>query len=709
MKSRGKGLMLFKPIAVMAVVLSLAGGVPVKALAFDPAAAQAESQVSNIEQRVSRAIASAYTQDAEALDEEYLFFKSIDNFLREHGQAPTGLSDNILDLTVSTITDRDAFIEAQRKLLKEGPDLELRERVNIRLKDEIASADSLLVADRYNRFTYLFNTFVRPLSLLTIGYFPALIDSGMATLLNVNKFTELSVEEKKALVLYERFLKKYPESDKSELLRRRVTNLNKKRINSCYQRELAMAGKMLSEEKFWQAQQYYKNALAYCPDGREATEGLTLSREFELKKNRLKMKTLEPADKLREFSDHVDDRDYQEIIYATLSGSAEMMIYEAEDYISRYPRGEYFPYALYAIAVAHDMKGVHDKAKYLMQEIADNYPDNHIGKHAAAYLASSDYNLLLQFKHSRKRHGLQSMRYVLFGPGFAKSNIILGSSRFITQGLQALQSLGIFNVVAMMGRALSTAMRNPIPDQEVIGNGLKYLRRYPDSPDSPEIHLLIARAYAKRKNLSKSVYHFEASGRMSEKKLVGLREKAAKQYLDFAVATESKNEKIRCYETILEEYPLTNAAVKALEQLALLERVEEPLFLIDKQTISENPILFKLTGLHLGPHLLDGDQGNGEVSSKGIYSSRRGKVTIVYKEGKEERKETVNINYSTYKGLLAFAEEIEYQKRLGESGTGVRGGRFPVEIRGTIGDDGVFVYPRLKARPYKGKDLYLYQ
>ena len=134
----------------------------------------------------------------------------MDNFMNEQGHAATGLSDNLLDLMLSGIRDRDEFMEAQRTILSEAPDEELRRRVNFRLTDEVSSANSLLATDRYNRFAFIFNTFVRPLSLLAVGYFPALIDSGVATLLNFSKLTELSVEEKKALVLYKQFLDQHP-------------------------------------------------------------------------------------------------------------------------------------------------------------------------------------------------------------------------------------------------------------------------------------------------------------------------------------------------------------------------------------------------------------------------------------------------------------------------------------------------------------------
>ncbi len=664
---------------------------------------------SEIEIHIARAAAAAYLNDYRALDEEYTFFKSMDDFLKTKGQTPTGLSDNILDIAISNIRERDEFIEAQQNLLRETPDRLLKERVKFRLADEAKNGDSLLLTDRYNRFAFVFNTFVRPLSLLAVGYFPALIDAGVATLLNIGSLTDISVEEKKALVLYNQFLDKYPDSDKAEILRHRITELDKKRIKKCHNLEMLKAQEHIREGNYWQAQQRYKNALAYQPDSRKASDGLKRARELELEEHRLKGKSLEPAKMDIPFYDNAADRDYQDILYAAASNSPEMIIYEGEDFLSKYPKSELVPQVLYTIAVAHDMKDDHDRAKEIMADIAARYRGTHIGRHAAAYLADPEYNLHLAFQSSRRQRGKQTTRYVLMGQDFAKSNVILGTSRLITQGLTALQSLGTFNVLAMGIRGINTLLRNPVSDEAVIDNGLKYLRRYPDSPAAPQIHLALARAYAKRKNLSKSVYHFAASGMVNKKKLAKMREKAAKQYLDFAKAAESKEEKIRCYEMILDEYPHAKAAAAALDQLALLEKTEKPLFQMDKKTIFENPILFELTELNLSPRLLDNDNENSELANRGLYSARRGEITIVYKDGKNEREESVKIDYPTYKRLMAFAEEVKYRHGFGGREKKKLAGRFPIELRGTVSGDGVYVYPRLKVKSYRDKDLYLYK
>lgn len=700
-------LSIFTALALMAWLRLPQGSCHASESLTPPAAPRAPS--SDIEQHVCRAISFAYLNKSEDLEKEYLFFKGMDNFMNEQGHAPTGLSDNLLDLMLSGIRDRDEFMEAQRTILSEEPDAELRRRVNFRLTDKVSSANSLLATDRYNRFVFIFNTFVRPLSLLAVGYFPALIDSGVATLLNFSKLTELSVEEKKALVLYTQFLDQYPQSDKAELLRHRATVLDQKRITSCYERELALAEEQIAKGNFWQAQQYFKNALAYCPGAGTASEGLTRARELESQRNRLKGNTLEPADKTRELTPVEAEADYLSILYAAVAGDPDAMIREAEALINRHPKSPYVPHALYAVAVAHDMEGDHEEAMELMRRIAAKYPASHIGRHTRAYLADPEYNLHLAFQRSKMQHGKQTTKYIALGPDFAKSNVTLGTSRVITQGLEAFQSLGTFNVIALVLRGVNSFIKNPVSEQEIIDSGLNYLRRYPDSPAAPEVHLRLAGAYAKKQNLSKAVYHYAASGRVSRRTLEKLREKAAQQYLDFANATENPQEKLRCYETILDDYPRSTAAAKALEALAALEKAKAPLFTLDKATLAENPIVFKLTALHLGPQLLDGNLENGELDSKGLYSPRRGKITLVFKEHRGVREETIDIDYPTYKGLMAFAEEISYRKSVSERAGKQVASKFPVELRGTVGDDGVFVYPRLKIKEYQEKDLYLYK
>jgi tetratricopeptide (TPR) repeat protein len=673
-----------------------------------PAAGRGEA-ASEVEQHVARAIAFSYLRNAEDLEKEYLYFKGIDGFLEERGQKTTGLSDNLLDLTLSSIEDRDAYLEAQHNLLGHSADADLRDRVTFRLTDEVASADSLILTDRYNRFAFIFNTFVRPLSLLALGYFPAMIDAGVATLLNAGKLTDLSVEEKKALVLYKQFLDRYPDSDKAEILRRRVTKLDRKRIEKSYETELLLAHERMADGEFWQAQQHFKNALAYRPDDPAATEGLKQARSLELDRSALRRKSLEPVTIRQETADNDEERAYRNILYATAIGSPENMIYGAECFLDRYPQSTYAPYAQYCIAVAHDMKGAHGAAREMMREIAKKYRGSHAARHAEAYLEDPDYNPWRAFQNARMERGKRTTKFVILGDEFVKSNVIVSTGRLITQGLQAVQTIGTFNVVALLIRGVNTMLKNPVSDQEVIDAGLSYLRRSPDGPESSDVHYLLAGAYTKRQNLSKALYHYAASGRVSEKGLAKLRENAAKQYLDFAEATDSREEKIRCYETILDEYPKTKAAVKALEGIAVLERTGKPLFELDKKTLGENPVVFKLTALTITPQLLDGDPDNGELADRGLYSTQRGKITIVYagREGENER--TVDIDYPTYKGLMAFAEEVAYRKRVSDRDGKQVAAKFPMELRGTVGNAGVYVYPRLKVREYQEKDLYLYK
>jgi hypothetical protein len=276
----------------------------------------------------------------------------------------------------------------------------------------------------------------------------------------------------------------------------------------------------------------------------------------------------------------------------------------------------------------------------------------------------------------------------------------------IMQGLNALRTLGTFNVLGIAVRGVQSQINNPIAYDDIITAGLKYLRRYPDSPAGPDVHMTIANAYMHKKNLAKAVYHFEHSGKVSEKKLLKLKEKAAKQYLDFAEAADDKEEKRRCYELILDRYPSTASSSAALKKLAQMEKSEQPLFKFDKKTIYANPILFKLTELNLSPILLDGDRENREISEKGIRSNRHGEITITY-DGEEEQ--TVRIDYSNYKRLSALAEEMEYQRILEERRKQKLAGNFPVELRGTVGGDGVYVYPRLKVKAYEDQDEYLYK
>ena len=282
------------------------------------------------------------------------------------------------------------------------------------------------------------------------------------------------------------------------------------------------------------------------------------------------------------------------------------------------PHGPLAEPARDASAVALEIKGKHEEAKKVLEQIVRSSNDPREKKRAEILLGSQEYNLLASFNDARNQHRLQTIRYVLLGEDFLKKNLLYGAAPLIASGPAGATSIAAANAIMIGTNLFQVLTSNPISYQGVIDKGVEYIRNHPQSDNAADVYAVLANAYEDVGIYDKAIAYHEMSGKTTEKKLAELKEKAAKALLRAADKSGDRTARESLLKTILDEYPESAAAKEATHKLSALMKIENQGLQMSKKFLMENPELFGPQGLRLKPALFDGNLSNMELANQGI-------------------------------------------------------------------------------------------
>src|SRR5262249_15377895 len=144
------------------------------------------------------------------------------------------------------------------------------------------------------------------------------------------------------------------------------------------------------------------------------------------------------------------------------------------------------PGARYVIAVARDLAGHHEESRTALADLAHD-KGTEAGRHAAALVASPDFNRLGAIDEAERRHTRDTLKYVFLGGQLDGRTAVHTAAAFGAQGLQAAQSFGAVNVIGMLSRAWTAWRHDPVSNQTIIDRGEEFLTHDPHSPDAPAV------------------------------------------------------------------------------------------------------------------------------------------------------------------------------------------------------------------------------
>ncbi|MFQ5903219.1 MAG: tol-pal system YbgF family protein, partial [Candidatus Binatia bacterium] len=531
-----------------------------------------------VDKRVRAAFIDSLTNREGALEGHVHFFMDKDAELKNERGTITGLTEHVLDLFHNTIRDRERYLAAQKKALASSPSPEQKRLIESRLRnDDLTRADELLKESSTNRWGTMFNRLLSSVDLVSIlsgSYVGAAVDSTVSQLLAAGS-TEMSIEERKALTLYTKHLKKYPNDPRNSEVQKQVEALEKRKKRVLVQKQIEKAQKAMGEGELTRAAFHYELAAFIDPFSREAEEGLGQLRKLIGQQESERKKELSVAmDQSPEGVNPVESRDLSGLLYALTLRDPEQIEAEAKVLEKKYRRKPLAESARDASAVALEIKGQHEEAKKILGEIANSSRAPRERRKAKLLLESPEYNLLASFYEARSQHRLQTVKYVLLGKDFLKKNLIYGTAPLIASGPAGATSVAAANVIMIGSNLFEVLTANPISYQPVIDKGVAYIRNHPQSGGATEVYRVLADAYEEVGMYDKAIAYHEMSGEATEEKIADLKEKAAKSLLQAAQKSTKRGVKEFYLKRILDKYPESPAAKEATQKLAALAKID---------------------------------------------------------------------------------------------------------------------------------------
>ena len=285
--------------------------------------------------------------------------------------------------------------------------------------------------------------------------------------------------------------------------------------------------------------------------------------------------------------------------------------------------------ALDTEAVALEIRGQHEAAKRIIDQLARSSKTPTCKSGQPRYWRSPEYNLLGSFQDARNDRRVESVKYVLLGEDLLKKSLIYSAGAMAAAGPGAAVTLGIVNAMLLGNNLVTVISNNPVSAQPVIDAGVAYIRNHPTSENASEVYTVLADAYAERGMFDKAVHFHQLAGAPTEK-IAALKEKAANAMLNAATKAKGRGTQEYYLTTIIDEYPESPAAAEATKKLAALVKSDNQGLRMSKQFLVENPELYGPNGLGLKPSLFDGNRNNMELADRGVNLLNDNEILIHY-------------------------------------------------------------------------------
>lgn len=576
----------------------------------------------DVDKRVRDALIDSLTGRAEALKSHAAFFSDKDAKLtKEHG-AITGLTEHALDLSNNTIPDRERYLAAQKKALDAASSPQQKYLIESRLRgDELTRADELLRKSSTNRWGGRLNRLLGSVDLVGIlsgSYIGAAVDSTISQLVGAGS-TQMSVEERKALTLYEEHLARYPEDPENDRVREQVEALEKKKKQILVEKRIENAQQAMDKTEWEHAAYHYEIAALIDPSSKEATENLEQVKKLLREENEEGQKGLAVAAQSKgTASARPDTEDREELLYALAARDAARIETEAKASAEKHRGDPLGTSAKDAFAVALEIKGKHAEAKKVLENIVRSSAAPSQKKRAKTLLESPEYNLLASFEHARAQRRLQTFKYVLLGEDMLRKNLLHATAPLVAGGPAGATSVAAANVIMIGSNLYEVLTANPVSNQMVLDRGVDYIRNHPQSEDATGVYHVLAEGYEEIGRYDKAIAYYQMAGKVEDKKIAELKGKAAAAFLQAADRSGDKSTRELYLKAILDHYPETAAAKEATSKLAALTKIENQGLRISKKFLTENPELYGPQGLRLKGSLFDGNIHNTELAKQGV-------------------------------------------------------------------------------------------
>ncbi len=583
-----------------------------------------------VDKRSRELLIDALTHQQESLKDHLQFFKEEDTRLQKEYNTSTGLTDRAQDLVNNTIQDRQRYLAAQEEALKHASAPERKKYLqSIINNDDLNQADDLMRQSSTNQWGGVLNRMMSSVDLAGVAsgnYIGAAAETVISQLYALAD-RDMAIEERRALARDLDHLKRFPNDPRNAEILRQVEGIETKKKSVLAKKQLARGDEALAKGELEKALFYYEMASFIEPESTATERALQKATELFRQQEEARKKGLASGTEGSFSSDQ--EQDVGQLLSALSLHDPALIERSSIDVEKKYHEKPLGDAALDAEAVALEIRGQHEAAKRIIDQLARSSKSPDLQKRAAALLASPEYNLLGTFQDARNDRRIESVKYVLLGEDLLKKNLIYAAGAMVAGGPSGAATLGAINALMLGNNLVTVLSNNPISAQPVIDAGVAYIRNHPKSEDASEVYTVLADAYAERGMFDKAVHFHQLAGTPKEK-IAALKEKAASAMLNAATKGKGRSTQQYYLTTIIDEYPESPAAAEATKKLSELVKSDNQGLRMSKQFLVENPELYGPNGLGLKASLLDGNPSNMELAQRGVNLLNDNEILIHY-------------------------------------------------------------------------------
>jgi len=602
-----------------------------------------------IERRTRRAIIDALLLRTERLPEHVRFLEDADKERVASGGEPTGLTGLMRKLAPGDSLDR----EEEKALAETFPGA----------ARDLEHAEELLAENDIGWWSGLLNRLLGSMDLFRLAsgsYVFAAFETAYMEVRRTQK-PHMTESERKALVLYKRFLDRFPDHPKSAEVAETAAALDARKKDVWVSRQLEQADKALDEGRVEEADLHARLAAvadSEAEDVRERFLEIDAARETETE-DRRELLSVAEGDNLSGAAPE-QRNDIRALLYALVKRDAAEIERRASGMADRYADETLGTLTKDARAVALEMRGRHEEAKRMLTEIAYGAPSPRERGRVRALLDSSEYNMQRALDRARSGHRMEKVRFALFGENFFEKNALVGAAPVVTHGAAGAATLGAANVLMVSSNLLELLSGNPVSNQTVIDAAARYVRVRPDSEKSGDVYRVLGEAYESKGHPHKALHYYRLSGKVPAEEIQELEKEAGQGLLTAAERAGSKTRQRTLYAAILQHYPETPAGEQARKRLAELVAPENRGLRLSKQFLAENPRLYGTEGLGLKAKLFDGNVHNMELADAGLNVLGRNTVLLHYETPQGTRTRTHSVARERIDNLETLLRDRHY-------------------------------------------------
>src|SRR6267142_1166829 len=391
-----------------------------------------------VDKRSRELLIDALTNHQESLKDHLQFFKQQDSQLRKEYSTATGLTERALDLVNNTIQDRQRYLAAQQEALKNTSAPERKKYLqSIIDNDDLNQADDLMRQSATNQWGGVLNRMLSSVDLAGVASGNYIGAAAETVISQVYALTDpdMAIEERRALSRHLDHLKRFPNDPRNAEILRQVEGIEGKKKSVLVKKQLARGDEALGKGEVERAMFYYEMASFIDPESKTAEKALQKATKLYREQQDARNKGLASGPQGSFSSDQ--EQDVEKKHHAKPLGDA----------------------ALDTEAVALEIRGQHEAAKRIIDQLARSSKNPDLQKRAAALLGSPEYNLLGTFQDARNERRVESVKYVLLGEDLLKKSLIYSAGAMAAAGPGAAVTLGIVNAM-LLGNNLANVISN---------------------------------------------------------------------------------------------------------------------------------------------------------------------------------------------------------------------------------------------------------